>query len=171
MNAVTILILALLLVPFTAGADVNRTVDPLPCGIYDEEARPLVEKDLDTRHADKSLSTMRLATKTGKRLSVEVRSVEIAMPGERAQVSVFLDDRPLAKTSHQDVPIYLEVHVDHVRYRIICVRVDEAVASEEPVGTEAVSSRPAGTGQVDSGPTGTEGGQNPQGSRGDFRIE
>lgn len=126
-------IILLLLLPFAAHADVNKTLDPLPCGIYDESVKPLVEKDLETQKTDSAGYTMGITTKSGKKLSVEVKSVEIKLPGERNHVSVFLDGKPLAKTSHQDVPIYLEVHVDNEKYRVICVRVDEVRAPEENI--------------------------------------
>lgn len=117
--------IVLLLLPFAAHADVNKIVEPLPCGIYDEEVRPLVEKDLETRNTDTAACTIAITTKSGKKLSVEIKSVDIMMTGERNQVTVFLDGKPHVKTSHQDVPLYLEVHVDNEKYRIICVRVDE----------------------------------------------
>lgn len=118
-------IVLLLLLPFAAHADVNKIVEPLPCGIYDADVKPLVEKDLATRNTDTTACTMGITTKNGKKLSVEIKSVDIKMPGERNQVSVFLDGNPFVKTSHQDVPLYLEVHVDNEKYRIICVRVYE----------------------------------------------
>jgi hypothetical protein len=122
--ATILLVLALFVLP--ARAEVGTTVEPLPCGIYDESAKPLAEKDLDTQSPDRPLYTMGITTKSGKNLSVEVKSVKIKMDGERNQVSVFLDGKPYAKTSHQDVPLYLEVHIDNEKYRIICVRVDES---------------------------------------------
>jgi hypothetical protein len=35
-----------------------------------------------------------------------------------------VDGKRFAKTSHQDVPLSLEVYIDDVKYRIICVRQD-----------------------------------------------
>jgi hypothetical protein len=113
-----------LLLPCAAHADVDKIVGPLSCGIYDQKMNPFVQGELDTQNADHKLYTMEATTKSGKRLTVLVKSVEIRMAGERDHVSVFLDGKPYAKTSHQDVPIYLEVHVDDVKYRIICVRPD-----------------------------------------------
>ncbi len=124
-------ILLLLLLPLSAYADTDKTLDALPCGIYDESVKPLVEKDLETQKPDSAGYTMGITTKSGKKLSVEVKSVQIKMPGERNQVTVLLDGKPYVKTSHQDVPIYLEVHVDSDKYRIICVRVDEVRVPEE----------------------------------------
>lgn len=119
-----LIVLAVFVLPVRA--DAAATIEPLPCGIYDESAKPLTEKDLDTQSSDRSAYTMEIITKSSKTLSVEVKSVQIKMTGERNHVSVFLDGKPYAKTSHQDVPLYLEVHVDNEKYRIICVRVDES---------------------------------------------
>jgi hypothetical protein len=85
-------------------------------------AAPVIEKDLLTQSADLSGYTMAITTKSGRRLSVTVQNVSIRMKGERNLVSVFLDGKPYAKTSHQDLPLHLEVTVDDVKYRIICQR-------------------------------------------------
>lgn len=130
MNSSSYIIILLVVLALPVSADVGIIVDPLPCGIYDQSVKPLVEKDLETQNSDRTRYTMGITTKSGKKLSVEVKSVEIKMSGERNQVSVFLDDKPYAKTSHQDVPLYLEVNVDNEKYRIICVRVDELVADQ-----------------------------------------
>jgi hypothetical protein len=114
-----------LLLPCATHADVDKIVGSLTCGIYDQRMNPLVLGELDTQSADHKRYAMETMTKSGKRLTVLVKSVEIKMAGERDHVSVFLDGKPYAKTSHQDVPIYLEVHVDDVKYRIICMRHDE----------------------------------------------
>jgi hypothetical protein len=103
---------------------VGKVVGPLSCGIYDQKVRPFIKSELETQHADRARYTMETLTKSGKRLTVEVQNVSIKMAGERNQVSVFVDGKPFAKTSHQDVPISLEVHIDEVKYRIICVRID-----------------------------------------------
>lgn len=76
---------------------------------------------------------METRTRSGKRLSVEVVNTRIKLRGERNHVSVFLDGKPLAKTSHQDLPLYLEVHVDDVKYRIICLRSDPPKGEEGPL--------------------------------------
>jgi len=117
-------LLFLLALPTIAHADVDVVVGPLSCGIYDQKVKPFIEADLDTQHADRTRYTMETTTKGGKRLAVEVQNVSIRMAGERNQVSVFVDGKPFAKTSHQDVPISLEVHIDEIKYRIICVRID-----------------------------------------------
>ncbi len=134
MTSAIMLVFVLLVLPAVAHAEVNKVLELLPCGIYDEAAKPLIQKDLGTQHADKSQYTMSAVTKSGKQLTVEVKSVEIKMAGERHHVSAFLDGKPLAKTSHQDVPLYLEVHVDNEKYRIICTRGSEA-AQSEPSGS------------------------------------
>ncbi len=101
----------------------NKSAEnPLPCGIYDEKARPFIERDLVTYSVDAPRYTMAITTANGKRLAVEVRNDFIQLPGERNHVMVYLDGKPYAKTSHQDLPLYLEVHVDNVKYRIICQR-------------------------------------------------
>ncbi len=125
-----ILAFALLALPVAVHAEINKILELLPCGIYDEAIKPLVEKDLDTQHPDRGRYTMAILTKSGKQLRVEIKSVEIKMYGERHQVSAFLDGKPLAKTSHQDVPLYLEVHIDSEKYRIICTRGSETATSE-----------------------------------------
>lgn len=137
MTPAIMLAFLLLILPAAVHADVNKVLELLPCGIYDEAAKPLIEKDLDTQHPDRGRYTMAIVTKNSKRLSVEVKSVEIRMPGERHQVSAFVDGKPFAKTSHQDVPLYLEVHVDNEKYRIICVRNDEGLGAlkSESTGT------------------------------------
>jgi hypothetical protein len=117
-------LLLLLVLPPVAHADVGVVVGPLSCGIYDQKVKPFIEAELETQHADRTLYTMETLTKSGKRLTVEVKNVSIKMAGERNQVSVFVDGKPFAKTSHQDVPISLEVHIDEIKYRIICVRMD-----------------------------------------------
>lgn len=115
----------LILVPsLVAHADVGTVVEPLSCGIYDQAVKPFIQVELETQHADRKRYTMAATTKSGRRLTVEVQNVSIRMAGERNHVSVFVDGKPFAKTSHQDVPISLEVHIDDVKYRIICVRVD-----------------------------------------------
>jgi hypothetical protein len=129
--------LMLILLPLTTAGSV---LDPLPCGIYDEMVRPLVERDLDTQSTDASRYTMETVTRKSRMLSVEVKNVLIMMPGERHQVLVLLDGKPFVKTSHQDVPLYLEVHIDSEKYRIICVRVDEALKSEQ-TGTQQNAGR------------------------------
>ncbi len=113
-----------LLVPAVAYADVGKIVEPLPCGIYDQQARPFTEKDLETQSKDRSRYTMEITTAGGKRLTVEVQNFATRLQGERQNISVFLDGKPLAKTGHQDLPAYLEVHVDGVKYRVICLRID-----------------------------------------------
>ena len=116
--------LLFLALPVIAHADVGKVVGPLSCGIYDQQVKPFIEAELDTQHVDRTRYTMETMTKSGKRLAVQVQNVSIKMAGERNQVSVFVDGKPFAKTSHQDVPISLEVHIDEVKYRIICVRAD-----------------------------------------------
>ncbi len=122
----------LLALPLAAYADEGRVVGPLPCGIYDEKALPFIEKDLATQSADARNYTMEIRTKSGKRLSVTVQNVSMRMAGERNHVSVYLDGKPYAKTSHQDVPLYVEVTIDDVKYRIICVRADVIEESTAP---------------------------------------
>ncbi len=113
-----------LALPIVAHADEGKVVGPLSCGIYDQMVKPFIEAELETQHGDRTRYTMETMTKSGKRLAVEVKNVSIRMVGERNQVSVFVDGKPLAKTSHQDVPISLEVHIDGIKYRIICTRAD-----------------------------------------------
>ena len=115
-------LIALLALPLAARADENKTVEPLLCGIYDQKSKPLVEKDLETQSSDRARYTLELRTSRGKLLAVEVKSVSIRLLGERNHVSIFLDGKPYAKTSHQDVPLYVEVHIDDEKYRIICIR-------------------------------------------------
>jgi hypothetical protein len=93
-----------------------------------------VQRALDTQSHDRMRYTMEAATTGGRRLRVEVVNLAIDLPGERTQVMVFLDNKPLAKTSHQDVPLYLEVYVDEAKYRIICVR-----ATKEDAGADLMS--------------------------------
>jgi hypothetical protein len=124
-------LLALLMLPITAPADENKVVEPLPCGIYDQRSRPLVEKDLETQSTDRARYTMELRTGRGRKLTVEIMSVSIKLAGERVQSSVFLDGKPYAKTSHQDLPLYLEVHIDEVKYRVICIREGDVVWTAE----------------------------------------
>ena len=124
MKTPIVMLLALLVSPLAVHADEGKAVGPLPCGIYDQMARPFVEKDLETQSADPVRYAMGITTKRGKQLTVTVQNVSIRLAGERNHVSVFLNGKPYAKTSHQDVPISLEVHVDDVKYRIICVRTD-----------------------------------------------
>jgi hypothetical protein len=112
----------LVTLPLPVFADEGRIVDPLPCGIYDQAVVPIVEKDLETQSSDPSRYTMEVSTKGGKKLRIEVKSVSIKLAGERNHVSVFVEGKPLAKTSHQDLPLYLEIHVDQQKYRIICTR-------------------------------------------------
>ncbi len=48
-----------------------------------------------------------------------------------------MDGKRFAKTGHQDVPLSLEVYVDDVKYRIICVRQDplpEDISSAQQKG-------------------------------------
>ena len=130
-------LIALLVLPLAAWADVNKVVEPLWCGIYDQASRPLVEKDLETQSPERARYTMELRTSRGKRLTVEVRNVSILLVGERNHVSVFLDGKPYAKTSHQDVPLYFEVHIDDEKYRIICVREGETTQTTEPTSSAA----------------------------------
>ena len=123
---------ALLALPLAARADVNRLVEPLSCGVYDQAAKPLVQKEMETQSPDRARYTMELKTSQGKRLTVEVKSVSILLAGEREHVSIFLDGKPYAKTSHQDVPLYFEVHIDGEKYRVICVREAEEAGTAEP---------------------------------------
>ncbi len=129
-----ILIVLLLLVvkPMAARADEGKIVGPLHCGIYDQNVVPFVERELETQHMDRKHYTMEITTKTGKHLAVEVKNVAIEMPGERNHVTVFVDGKPFAKTSHQDVPLSLEVYIDDVKYRIICVRTDPMPLNAAP---------------------------------------
>lgn len=122
MNFRNVILLAFLALLLTFHGDNETCENPLPCGIYDQLARPFIEKELETYSVDRPRYTMAITTESGKRLAVEVQDVFIRLAGERDHVSVFLDGKPLAKTSHQDLPIYLEVHVDEVKYRIICQR-------------------------------------------------
>ncbi len=117
-----LMVFMLLMMPLAAYADQGTVVDPLPCGIYDEAVNPVIEKDLLTQSTDTRRYTMAITTKSGKQLSVTVQNVAIRMAGERNHVSIFLDGKPYAKTSHQDVPLYVEVTIDDMKYRIICVR-------------------------------------------------
>ncbi len=123
-------LIALLVLPFAVLADVNKVVEPLSCGIYDQASRPLVEKNMETQSPDRARYTMELRTTRGKRLTVEVKNVSIQLDGERNHVSLFLDGKPYAKTSHQDVPLYFEVHIDDKKYRIICTRGGEVDGAE-----------------------------------------
>jgi len=127
-------IILLLTFPLMARADVSKVVKPLWCGIYDQTGRPLVEKNMETQSSDRARYTMELRTSRGKRLTAEVQSVSTKLVGERNHVSIFLDGKPYAKTSHQDVPLYLEVHIDDEQYRIICIR-EDAVWTTEPTPT------------------------------------
>ncbi len=124
MDRTIIIMLLLLMMPVAARADVGKVVKPLHCGIYDYNVVPFVEKELETQHADPLRYTMETTTKSGKRLTIQVKNVSIKMPGERNHVTVFVDGKLFAKTSHQDVPLSLEVYIDDVKYRIICVRAD-----------------------------------------------
>jgi hypothetical protein len=124
MDVRIIVLLSFFAVPMSSHADVGKVFGPLSCGIYDQQVKSFIEVELETQHADRTRYTMETMTKGGKRLSVEVQNVSIKMAGERNQVSVFVDGKPFAKTSHQDVPISLEVYIDGVKYRIICVRPD-----------------------------------------------
>lgn len=132
MKFLTGVLIALLALTNMARADVNTVVKPLSCGIYNQASKPLVEKDMKTQSPVPAQYTMELRTSRGKRLTVEVKSVSIQLAGERNHVSIFLDGKPYAKTSHQDVPLYLEVHIDDEKYRIICVRADEVDGTTEP---------------------------------------
>jgi hypothetical protein len=125
MNIRSMILLSVLLLPGTVKADVGKVVGPLSCGIYDQSVKPFVQAELDTQHANRSRYTMETTTLGGRRLTVEVQNVSIMMAGERNHVTVFLDGKLYAKTSHQDVPLSLEVYIDEVKYRIICVRVPE----------------------------------------------
>jgi hypothetical protein len=125
-------LIALLALPIAVKADENKVVKPLGCGIYDQLSRPLVEKDMDTQSHDRARYTMELRTSRGRRLMVEVQSVSIRLAGEREHVSIFLDGKPYAKTSHQDVPLYLEVHIDDKKYRVICVREASVIEIAKP---------------------------------------
>jgi hypothetical protein len=82
---------------------------------------PFVEAELETQHVDRARYTMETMTKAQ---AADVEVLNVSSDGERNQVSVSVDGKPFAKTSHQDVPISLEVHIDEVKYRIICVRMD-----------------------------------------------
>lgn len=128
------LVFSLSVLPLFAHADEGKVVGPLSCGIYDQTVKPFIEAELETQHPDQSRYTMAITTKSGKRLSVEIKSVSIKLAGERNHVSVFLDGKPFAKTSHQDLPLYLEVHVDNEKYRIICTREDLSPEPDRPAG-------------------------------------
>jgi hypothetical protein len=141
----------LLVLPWCAFADVEVAVIPLPCGIYDEATRPLVQRALETQSRDRARYTMEVSTTGGRRLRVEVVNVAIALPGERNQVTVFLDDKPLAKTSHQDVPLYLEVYVDEAKYRIICVRAHKDDAGADLMSGEIPSTVPSAPARTAAG--------------------
>jgi hypothetical protein len=135
MNRKVIILLSLLIVPIAARADVGKVVGSLHCGIYDQQVVPFVEQELETQHVDRKHYTLEMTTKSGKRLSAEVKNVSIKMAGERNQVTVLVDGKPFAKTSHQDVPLSVEVYIDDVKYRIICVRQDplpEDVPTAQP---------------------------------------
>jgi hypothetical protein len=128
--------MALFMLPLVSRADVNQAVEPLLCGIYNQAAKPLVEKTMETQSPDRARYTMDLRTSRGKQLKVEVKNVSIQLAGERNHVSVFLDGKPFAKTSHQDLPLYLEVHIDDEKYRIICVRDAIEVSGPNTSGSE-----------------------------------
>ncbi len=135
MNFRVVTLLALLALPQIVNAEESRIVAPLPCGIYDQMTAPFIEKDLSTQSPDPARYTMAITTKSGRRLSVTVQNVSIRMAGERNHVSVYLDGKPYAKTSHQDLPLYLEVNIDDVKYRIICIRADVIEESGIAPGT------------------------------------
>jgi hypothetical protein len=127
--------------PSILWADVGKVVEPLPCGIYNHSVKPFVQKNLETQHEDQARYTMGMTTRSGKNLSVEIKNVSIEMFGERNRVTVLLDGKPFARTSHQDVPLYVEVHIDDEKYRIICVRVQD---SELGISSSAgLQSRPS----------------------------
>lgn len=120
-----------------ARADEGKVVDPLHCGIYDQQMVPFVEQELETQHEDRKHYTLEMTTKSGKRLTVEVQNVSIKMAGERNQVTVLVVGKRFAKTSHQDVPLSLEVYVDDVKCRIISVRQDtlpEDIPTAQQIG-------------------------------------
>jgi hypothetical protein len=122
----------LVALPLPVFGDEGRIVDPLPCGIYDQAVVAIVEKDIETQSSDPSRYSMEVSTKSGKKLRIEVKSVSIKLAGERNHVSVFVEGKPLAKTSHQDLPLYFEVYVDQQKYRIICTRNEAGPESGAP---------------------------------------
>jgi hypothetical protein len=122
MHIRNILIVVYLVILFSLHGNNDTAELPLPCGIYDQTAKSFISKDLATYSFDAPRYTMAIKTKNGKRMTVEVQNVFIKLPGERYHVSVFVNGKPFAKTSHQDLPLYLEVHVDDEKYRIICQR-------------------------------------------------
>jgi len=131
-----LIIMLLLLLPGPVRADSNKVVGPLSCGIYDQAVKPFIQAELETQHANRSHYTMEITIPGNKRLTVEVKNVLIKMPGERNHVTVWLDGKLFAKTSHQDVPLSLEVYIDEVKYRIICVRADLLPESGQPLRNE-----------------------------------
>ena len=136
MNIRSMILLSVFLLPGTVRADVGKVVGPLSCGIYDQSVKPFIQAELDTQHVDRAHYTMETTTPGGRRLAVEVQNVSIKMAGERNHVTVFVDGKPFAKTSHQDVPLSLEVYIDEAKYRIICVRVDPFPKLDLPAGKE-----------------------------------
>ncbi|HEX9135851.1 MAG TPA: hypothetical protein VF905_02760, partial [Nitrospirota bacterium] len=134
MNIRIVMLFALLLLPSTVHADVGKIVGPLSCGIYDQMVKSFIQAELDTQHRDRARYTRETTTKGGRRLTVEVKNLSIKMAGERNHVTVFVDGKPYVKTSHQAVPLSLEVYIDGVKYRIICVRADPFPEPDIPVG-------------------------------------
>src|SRR5574341_1958765 len=79
MYILIMIIWSALALPIVVHADVGKVVEPLSCGIYDQMVKPFIEAELETQHADQSRYTMAITTKSGKRLSVEVKSVSIKL--------------------------------------------------------------------------------------------
>ena len=102
-----VLIATLFLLPLVSRADMNQTVEPLSCGIYNQASKPLIEKNLETQSRDRARYTMDLRTSRGKQLRVEVKSVSIQLAGERNHVSIFLDGKPI---NAGPPPSYQKVH-------------------------------------------------------------
>jgi hypothetical protein len=73
-----------------------------------------------------------------------VKNVSIKIAGERNHVAVFVDGKLTQKTISQDVPLSLEVYIDGVKCRNICVRADPFPEPDLPAdgGKKAATPEP-----------------------------
>lgn len=82
--------------------------------------QPLVDVNLDTLSADPADQTFQAVIHDGRRLGARVFRVKIKLPRDRFHVAMTLDGKPLLRTNHMDLDIYIETIIDSRRYALHC---------------------------------------------------
>lgn len=98
-----------------------RFAERVQAGENSSRIEPLIDVNLNTRSSDPKDSCFETAIASGRKLGACVREVRIQLPGDRFNVTVFLDGRRHFRTGHMDLDIYVEMGIDGRTYILHCM--------------------------------------------------